>query len=287
MTSEQLEELGERGFSIRESPAGGEPRAAVTPGQRHLRRLPRRAVRPRRQALSLPVHQLHQLRAALHDRARRALRPAEHDDGRRSRCARRAAPSTRTRRTAASTPSPTPARTAARRCGSCTRAGARSRTRARATRSRPPRARCSTGAIVAVKGIGGFHLACRADDEAAVAELRARKHREDKPFALMAPDARRGPRARGPEPPELELLLERARPIVLAARRPGRRGCGRRGAGSAGARRDAAVLAAPPPAAGRRGHHARDDERQRLRRADRLPRRGRLRAARRASPTSS
>ena len=41
------------------------------------------------------------------------------------------------------------------------------------------------GAVVAIKGIGGYHLACRADDEAAVGALRARKHREDKPFALM------------------------------------------------------------------------------------------------------
>jgi hydrogenase maturation protein HypF len=77
------------------------------------------------------------------------------------------------------------------------------------------------GAIVAVKGVGGYHLACRADDAAAVAALRARKHREDKPFALMVSSVA-GAEARvrlGPR--ERELLESPARPIVLAPRRPG------------------------------------------------------------------
>jgi hydrogenase maturation protein HypF len=76
------------------------------------------------------------------------------------------------------------------------------------------------GAILAVKGVGGYHLACRADDEAAVAALRARKHREDKPFALMAPTvvAARALIALGPV--EEDLLISGARPILLARRRP-------------------------------------------------------------------
>ena len=73
-----------------------------------------------------------------------------------------------------------------------------------------------TGAIVAVKGLGGYHLACDADNDAAVARLRVRKHREEKPFALMtaAPDALCEISA-----PEWALLESPARPIVLLRRR--------------------------------------------------------------------
>jgi hydrogenase maturation protein HypF len=75
------------------------------------------------------------------------------------------------------------------------------------------------GAIVAVKGLGGYHLACRADDEDAVATLRARKHREDKPFALLARDHPAAGRLVELGQRELDLLSGPARPIVLARRR--------------------------------------------------------------------
>ncbi|HXS45705.1 MAG TPA: carbamoyltransferase HypF, partial [Solirubrobacteraceae bacterium] len=82
------------------------------------------------------------------------------------------------------------------------------------------------GAIVAVKGLGGYHLACRADDEAAVGALRARKHREDRPFALMAADVA-GARALVELDAAAEaLLVSPARPIVLAPRRRGARVAG-------------------------------------------------------------
>ena len=81
--------------------------------------------------------------------------------------------------------------------------------------------RLAAGAIVAVKGLGGYHLACRADDEAAVARLRARKHREDKPFALLAADVAAAAALVELGPEETALLAARERPIVLAPRRPG------------------------------------------------------------------
>jgi hydrogenase maturation protein HypF len=75
------------------------------------------------------------------------------------------------------------------------------------------------GSIVAVKGVGGYHLACRADDEGAVARLRARKHREERPFALMAPDLETARELVELGPADEALLLGRERPIVLAPRR--------------------------------------------------------------------
>jgi hydrogenase maturation protein HypF len=76
------------------------------------------------------------------------------------------------------------------------------------------------GRIVAVKGLGGYHLACRADDEGVVAELRARKHREDKPFALMAPSVESALELVELDDAAAALLTSRERPIALAPRRP-------------------------------------------------------------------
>ena len=71
------------------------------------------------------------------------------------------------------------------------------------------------GHIVAVKGLGGFHLACDATNETAVLRLRTRKHRYDKPFALMARDMTVISRYCKPTNCERDLLQSAAAPIVL------------------------------------------------------------------------
>jgi hydrogenase maturation protein HypF len=80
-----------------------------------------------------------------------------------------------------------------------------------------------SGAVVAIKGLGGFHLACLASDERATAALRARKHREDKPFAVMARDLDAARELVELDRREEEFLVGRERPIVIARRRPGAR----------------------------------------------------------------
>jgi hydrogenase maturation protein HypF len=76
------------------------------------------------------------------------------------------------------------------------------------------------GAIAAVKGIGGWHLACDATSPAAVQLLRARKRREEKPLAVMVADLDAARAIAELSPAEEALLLGPERPIVLCRRRP-------------------------------------------------------------------
>jgi hydrogenase maturation protein HypF len=76
------------------------------------------------------------------------------------------------------------------------------------------------GAIVAVKGVGGFHIAVDATNADAVARLRRRKARDDKPFALMVDDLAMARRLVTLDRAAEAALCSPRRPIVLAARRP-------------------------------------------------------------------
>ena len=84
--------------------------------------------------------------------------------------------------------------------------------------------RLAAGEIVAVKGLGGFHLAVDATSSQAVMRLRRRKGREAKPLAVMVADlaaARRICRLEGPDAMEEQALASQERPIVLAGKKEG------------------------------------------------------------------
>ena len=76
------------------------------------------------------------------------------------------------------------------------------------------------GAVVAVKGIGGYHLVCDATSDHAVTTLRKRKQRGDKAFALMVRTLEDALTLVELDDAETRLLTGRARPVVLARRRP-------------------------------------------------------------------
>ena len=84
-------------------------------------------------------------------------------------------------------------------------------------------ARCveliAAGGIVAIKGLGGFHLACNAQDETAVRELRHRKRRSNKPLAVMVRDVVAAEALCHVDAVERDLLCGSVRPIVLLRRR--------------------------------------------------------------------
>ena len=77
----------------------------------------------------------------------------------------------------------------------------------------------ASGGIVAIKGLGGFHLACDAANEQAVTELRRRKRRSNKPLAVMVRDIVDAERLCHIDDVERELLGGSVRPIVLLRRR--------------------------------------------------------------------
>lgn len=75
------------------------------------------------------------------------------------------------------------------------------------------------GSVVAIKGLGGFHLACDARDEAAVRRLRERKQRDEKPFAVMVPELDTARDLAEVAADDEALLTAPERPIVLVAAR--------------------------------------------------------------------
>lgn len=79
----------------------------------------------------------------------------------------------------------------------------------------------ASGKILALKGLGGFHLAADALNHAAVAELRRRKKRPSKPLAVMVPDLETLSLLADVPPEEAAMLSGRERPIVLVDLRPG------------------------------------------------------------------
>ncbi len=79
------------------------------------------------------------------------------------------------------------------------------------------------GRIVAIKGLGGFHLACRADDQQTVLRLRSRKRRDAKPFAVMIRNLDAAAELCELSPEARQLLAGHLRPIVLLPRLAGAR----------------------------------------------------------------
>jgi hydrogenase maturation protein HypF len=107
------------------------------------------------------------------------------------------------------------------------------------------------GAIAAVKGIGGYHLACDATSSAAVRTLRERKRREEKPLAVMVRDLPAARALADLSPAEEALLASAERPVVLCRRRAGApRGAAEGERGSAAGRELAPAVAPGSPLVG-------------------------------------
>src|SRR5579883_2862187 len=100
------------------------------------------------------------------------------------------------------------------------RTGASIRSRMRVRRVARRFRRLARGEILAIKGLGGFHLACDARNREAIERLRGRKRRSEKPFALMCRDAEAAARLCAMSAAERRTLESPERPILILRRRP-------------------------------------------------------------------
>ena len=188
---------------------------------RHLRRLPGRGRRPGRPALPLPVHELHELRAALHDRrcaSRTTDRPRRWPAF--TMCAGVPGRVRRSRRP----PVPRPAQRLPRlrAAAGLARPPTGARSHAAIGGARPqPSTRCAAARSSRSRASAATTSRSTPPTPTAVAELRRRKARDDKPFAVMVPDLA--------EAPVALCVLDGARRRCARRRRAGR-SCSRRGA---------------------------------------------------------
>ena len=241
---EALEETGETGFAIRESPAGGEPDAAVTPDSATCADCLAELFDPADRRFRYPFINCTNCGPRFTIVRERPVRPAEHDDGRLHDVRRVPA------RVRGSGRPPLP-RAAERLpglrpggCACCPRPPSRW----------PPRSkRCWTGRSSPSRALGRLpprlprRRRAGGGAPARAQAPRGQAVRADGAGPRVRAAARRAERRR-----RERCCCPRERPIVLAPRRADAGGRGRGRAGLRGARRDAALLAAPPPAARRR-----------------------------------
>ena len=192
-------------FAIRESESRAGEFALVSPDVATCEDCVRDFRDPRNRRYALPVHQLHQLRAALHHHPRHSLRPAEYDHGRVPHVPGVPGASTTIRATDGSTRSRTPAPFAGRSFRGRSRRRGGGWRRGRSWRS---------------KGWAAFTWPAMPGTRRAVAALRQRKRRSDKPFAIMARDLEAAEAiVRGFAGGAASVLLGSRRPIVIMPRR--------------------------------------------------------------------